>query len=222
MTRCPATGRLGTLERRRRPPPTAAAVPRVASLAWRRAIALPDLQLVSGGARLSLRHGARLDLRCQTWGLAWRHARLAIRQRCQTRGVSSDRARWCAIFYRGSLLTGGRPRARHGRVRTSRRPCGHPGARRPIVATHRRPSPSLRPRASGPGTSTAVVAPNMARCTCAGSRAHAGPACPESATASTRRAASRRRPTTRRAGRSPRGGGSRCPSLRRPRPTTTR
>ena len=57
----------------------------------------------------------------------------------------------------------------------------------------------------------------MARCTCAGSRAHAGPACPESATASTRRAASRRRPTTRRAGRSPRGGGSRCPSLRRPR-----
>ena len=67
------------------------------------------------------------------------------------------------------------------------------------------------------GLDTAVVAPNMARCTCAGSRAHAGPACPESATASTRRAASRRRPTTRRAGRSPRGGGSRCPSLRRPR-----
>ena len=118
------------------------------------------------------------------------------------------------MFYRGSLLTGGRPRARHGRVRTSRRPYGHPGARRPIIATYRRPSPSLRPRASGPGTSTAVVAPNMARCTCAGSRAHAGPACPESATASTRRAASRRRPTTRRAGRSPRGGGSRCPSLR--------
>ena len=56
------------------------------------------------------------------------------------------------FFYRGSLLTGGRPRARHGRVRTSRRPYGHPGARRPIIATYRRPSPSLRPRASGPGT----------------------------------------------------------------------